>query len=100
MIAGAFIGLIALTTARNGVLNLSGANVPVVAPGAAISVKNGTAIILAGTFAAPATPTPTPSVSPTATPTPRPSVSPTPTSTPRLPPSPFPTSSLVFCLFL
>lgn len=81
VINGTSAGTITLTALRNGSLRLSTANggtVPVITGGSTAEIKNGTATILSGTFAAP--PTPTPSVSPTHTPTPTITPFPTPSA--------------------
>ena len=75
------IGTITLGPQRSGMLNLTtsnGGTVPTPIAGDAVTVKNGTATILAGIFTAPPTPSPTPSHTPTPTHTPTPS----PTATP------------------
>lgn len=74
---GASIGQITLNAVRGGALNLStaqGGTVPMVVAGDILTVKNGAATVLSGTFTAPATPSPTP----TRTPSPSPSGSPSP----------------------
>jgi hypothetical protein len=73
-----------------------GQNVPVVTPGSTISIVNGAATILSGTFVGfSATPSPSPSVSPTGSPSPSPtgSPNPSPTVSPSPNESPSPTGS-------
>jgi hypothetical protein len=97
-INGTNAGNIVLNAVKSGALHLStaeGGTVPTIAAGNSAAVKNGTAVVLSGTFSAPATPTPTPSVSPTATVSPTPTRTPTPTPTPTATPTPHPTPSAV-----
>ena len=71
VVNGAVAGQIRLSSLRNGTLRLSsgmGQTVPTVIAGSTIAVKNGTATILSGTFTAPPTPTPFPSMTPMPTP--------------------------------
>ena len=73
----------------------NGQNVPVVTPGSTITVTNGAATILSGTFVAfSATPSPSPTGSPTGSPSPSPtgspSGSPSPSPSPNSSPSPSP----------
>ena len=80
------IGTIMLDAMHHGILLLTtnnGGVVPMVVSGDALSVKNGTAVVLSGAFTAPPTPTPTatPTGTPTGTPTPH-TPTPTPTGTP------------------
>ena len=76
------IGTMTIDAARHGQLTLSTAmpntTVPMVVSGNTLSVKNGATTVLSGTFAAPATPSPSvsPSHSPTVSPTASPSGTP------------------------
>ncbi len=83
------VGRITMRPNRAGSLSLEtddGDTVPTVTSGATITVKNGNATVLTGTFGAP--PTPTPRISPSPTGSPRISPSPTATRTPTPTPSP------------
>lgn len=77
MVDGVTVGSITLTSGGEGRLRLrsdNGQTVPAIVVGSTISVKNGAASILSGTFAGSGTPSPTPT--PTGSPTPSPSPSP------------------------
>jgi len=68
---GTNVGSIALDPMHHGVLHLStagGNTVPTPVAGDPITVRNGTTVILGGVFAAPATPSPTPTITPMPTP--------------------------------
>lgn len=83
MLNGTSIGNITINN-RSGRLQLEtddGDTVPTVTNGATLTVKNGGATILSGTFSN-TPPTPTPFPSPTGTPTGTPTVTPTPNGTP------------------
>ncbi len=75
------VGQIVLESGGEGRLRLrsdNGQTVPVITSGSTITVKNGGATILSGTFGGGATPSPSPNSSPTPGASPSPSVSPTP----------------------